>query len=151
MKKFNFRLESLLKYREFTEKKLKEELGEINKRIQNLRERKSGLNSDIDMTYNLQENLGQNIEKAGVYQFVPQHILAKKMHISKTDKEIDETMKLFNEKVEELKKARGETKVVERLKEKEMGEYKKEGVRKEREFAEENYNMRKLSKNGGPL
>jgi flagellar FliJ protein len=57
MKKFKFKLDALLKLREFNEKKIKVEWGEILKEINTTEELIAKMNRDIDEVYAMQEEM----------------------------------------------------------------------------------------------
>ena len=54
MKKFDFRLQSLLRLRNFKEEKLKAEMGEIVSKMNNTRDDIINLNQDIEDAYTAQ-------------------------------------------------------------------------------------------------
>ena len=74
MKKFKFKLDGLLKVREFNEKKIKIELGEILKEIGATEEQIAKMNRDIDETYKAQEELIATSADGRLLQFFPFYI-----------------------------------------------------------------------------
>ena len=57
MKKFEFRLQALLRVREFREKQVKSELGEILRQIQQLKDLNLQCDKDISDAYLTQEKM----------------------------------------------------------------------------------------------
>ena len=71
MKKYKFKLASLLKIREFKEKKIKIELGKIVKAMDEIRDEIKKMNEDIDEAYEAQENLAGEVIQSRHIQFFP--------------------------------------------------------------------------------
>ena len=71
MQKFQFKLNGLLKVREFKEKKIKIELGEVLKEITSVEEMIAKLHRDIDETYKAQEDLMKDPAAGKMIQFFP--------------------------------------------------------------------------------
>ena len=125
MKRFKFRLESLLKVRKSKEKIVKIELGAIVKQIQENKNEIEKLNSDINFAYKNQESMQNQIFDAKFLEFYPYYIQGKKLYIEELKKKIEDLQLDYNEKVEELNSARADSKLIEQLKEKDQVKYKK--------------------------
>jgi flagellar FliJ protein len=148
MKKFNFKLDGLLKVREFKEKKIKIELGEILKEIGATEELIAKMNRDIDDTYAAQDELLATASDGKMLQFFPYYIQGRKEDIKNKESLLWSLRKKYNVKIEELALARGEVKVLENFKDKKKIEWNKERDKKEMETIEEILMMRRNGSEG---
>ncbi|OUR96198.1 flagellar export protein FliJ [Halobacteriovorax marinus] len=146
MKGFKFKLDGLLKVREFKEKKLKIELGEILKEITSTEDYVKTLVSNIEETYKAQEEFLSSPTAGEMIKFFPRFIEIKKEEIKNKKNLIYSLQKKFDQKQTELGVARGEVKVIENLKEKKTTEYKKKLDKKHLESVEELNQIRRLLK-----
>ena len=142
MQKFKFKLDSLLKVREFKEKKIKIELGEILKEISEVDEKISLANKAIDETYEAQEAFMSDPSSGNMIQFFPYYIQGKKEDIKNKENLRWALKKKYDLKIKELATARGEVKIMENYKEKEKNEWTKKKNKKELESIEEILMMR---------
>lgn len=147
MQKFHFKLNGLLKVREFKEKRIKIELGEVLKEITQVENDIEKLNKDIDDTYKAQEDLMKDPSAGKMIQFFPYFIQGKKEHIKVKENELYALKKKYERKVSELAEARGEVKVLENFKDKKKTEWRKEYDKKIQEDMEEFVMLRHNSKN----
>jgi len=143
MKKFQFKLDSLLKVREFNEKKIKIELGEILKEINDTNDQIAKMNKDIDDSYKAQEDMMKEPSAGAMLQFFPYYIEGRKADIKNKENLIWSLQKKYERKVEELAKARGQVKILENFKEKKKTEWVKERDKKEMQTIEEILMMRR--------
>jgi flagellar FliJ protein len=143
---FKFKLDGLLKVREFNEKKIKIELGKILKEITELENKIEFANKSIDETYDAQEVAMKDISSGRMIQFFPFFIQGKKEDIKNKKTLLWALNKKRNDKIAELATARGQVKVMENFKEREKTEWLKEKNKKEMEAVEEILMMRT---NGG--
>jgi len=143
MKKHKFKLAAVLKLREAREKKVKTELGIIVKEIQRVKDRIVQIDNEVDVYYNSQE---QSTSKDGItgrmIRFYPQAVQGLKSDRVVTENLLAALSRKYDRKVEELKNAMGETKIMTKMKEKDFQEYKKEVGKKELSNLEENLMMR---------
>ncbi len=137
MQKFKFKLDALLKVREFKEKKIKIELGELLKEISLIEEKIVFANKAIDETYQAQEAVMTDPEAGRMLQFFPYFIQGKKEDIKNKENLLWALRKKYDAKILELAKTRGEVKVMENFKEKKFGEWTKEKNKKEQEAIDE--------------
>lgn len=142
MQKFKFKLDGLLKVREFKEKKIKIELGEILKEIAMVEEKIAADNAAIMETYDAQEAFMKDPSSGQMLQFFPLFIQGKKEDIKNKENLMWSLKKKYDKKIAELATARGEVKVMENFKEKKKGEWTKEKNKKEQEAIEEILMMR---------
>ncbi len=149
MKKFQFKLEALLKLREFNEKRLKIELGEILAEIQATKDRIESIKKDIILSYETQEELMQNPSSGQVLQFFPYYIEGRKEEIRSRENYLYSLQRKYEFTLGELAKARGEVKVIENLKEKKKTEHKKEVEKKLQENIEEAVMVRNYAREQG--
>lgn len=141
-KKFKFKLDGLLKVREFKEKKIKIELGEILKEISIAEAQIAEANLAIDETYKAQEDFMKDPSAGQMIQFFPYFIQGKKEAIKNKENLLWSLRKKYDKKIQELAEARGEVKVLENFKDKKQIEWKKDKDKKEHEAIEEILMMR---------
>jgi flagellar FliJ protein len=143
MQKFKFKLDGLLKVREFKEKKIKIELGEILKEINDVEDKIAKANQAISDTYDAQETFMQDSTSSGqMLQFFPLFIQGKKEDIKNKENLLWALKKKYEKKMTELATARGEVKIMENFKDKKKDEWTKERNKKEQEAIEEILMMR---------
>ena len=143
MQRFDFKLSGLLKLREFKEQKIKVELGEIVREIQRLKEENVQINQDIDEAYRSQEKLMEKLAPAQMLEFYPYFIKGKKEHIKYNETLLYTLSRKYDEKISELKKAMGDVKIIENLKQKQFDEYRYESEKKEQADLEELFLMKR--------
>ena len=148
MQKFKFKLDGLLKVREFNEKKIKIQLGEILKEIGEVEGKISLANKAIDETYEAQEACMKDLSSGRMLQFFPYFIQGKKEEIKNKENLLWSLKKKYDLKIIELATARGQVKVMENFKEKKLGEWTKERNKKEMQAIEEIIMMRTNGANG---
>ncbi len=124
-KKFKFKLDGLLKVREFKEKKIKLELGEILKEIEQTKSNIAKAQVDIEECYVAQEDFVNQPAAGSMVQFFPQFIEAKRADQKAQENILLSLQRKYDEKVKELATAKGEVKVIDNLKEKNLKEFKK--------------------------
>ena len=142
MQKFKFKLDGLLKVREFKEKKIKIELGEILKEISAVEQKIAEANTAINDTYDAQETFMKDPSAGQMIQFFPIFIQGKKEDIKNKENLLWSLKKKYDKKIAELAEARGEVKIMENFKEKKKGEWTKEKNKKEQEAIDEILMMR---------
>ena len=148
MKPFKFKLDGLLKVREFKEKKIKIELGEILREITAVEDKIAAAEKAIVETYEAQETFMKDSSTAHMIQFFPYFIQGKKEDIKNKQNLLWALKKKYDVKIEELAVARGEVKVMENFKDKMKTEWTKEKNKKEQESIEEILTMRSNGSKG---
>ena len=131
MQKFKFKLDGLLKVREFKEKKVKIELGEILREINAVEDKIAAANAAIAETYDAQETFMQDPSQGQMLQFFPLFIQGKKEDIKNKENLLWSLKKKYDVKIAELATARGE-----------LTDWKKVKNKKEQEGIEEILQMR---------
>ena len=142
MQKFKFKLDGLLKVREFKEKQLKIELGLILKEINEVEAKIAACNAAIVETYDAQEAFMRDSSTGQMLQFYPLFIQGKKEDIKNKENLLWSLRKKQEKKVAEMAIARGEVKVMENFKDKKKEEWSKEKNKKDQEAIEEILMMR---------
>lgn len=142
MQKFKFKLDGLLKVREFKEKKIKIELGEILKEISQVESLIKNAHDAIKETYDAQEAFLREPASGQNLQFFPIFIQGKKEDIKNKENLLWSLKKKYEKKITELAQARGEVKIMENFKDKKKVEWSKEKNKKEQEAIEEILMMR---------
>ncbi len=138
MKKgFQFKLEAVLKMRKLAEDQVKMQIGRVNVKINELRTQVAEHNAGIDQAYEAQEaELARGLDGQEL-RFHPYFVEGKRAHIGYLESQI----KMYESEVErlylELNRKRADVKVIEKLKEKEHKEYKKNLEKKRAEQLEE--------------
>jgi len=143
MKKFKYKLNALLKLRRFTEEKVKIEIGKIVQEISSIKNEISVMHGDIAESYTAQEDLAQDLSSSRTLQFFPFFIQGRKEKIKAKENILFSLEKRYQEKLKSLAIARGEVKVLEKLKTKKHDEYKRYVDKKMYADVEENFQMRK--------
>ncbi len=147
MQKFKFKLDAVLKMREFKEKKIKIELGEILREIGDVEEKIAAANKAIDETYVAQETFMADPAAGRMIQFFPYFIQGKKEEIKNKENLLWSLRKKYDAKIKELAEARGEVKVMENFKDKKKGEWTKEYNKKQQENIDELLMIRRHGQN----
>jgi flagellar protein FliJ len=148
MAKFKFKLDGLLKLREFKETKVKVELGRIIQDIEETKEKVHQLNLDLDEGYEAHGKVLCSGSGAKMLQFFPEFFQVKREDIKNKENLIHALSKKLEAKRVELASARGEVKIVENLKEKKHIEFKKEKLKKDQEKIEDQLAMTRNSQLG---
>lgn len=141
-KKFNFRLESLLKLRRFNEDKVKRELASIVSEVQEVKNNIDLLKADIAEAYVSYDAAVESGVDGESIKFFPRFIQTKKEDIKNKENLLHALERRAQSKREEMSKVRGEVKVVENLREKEHTKFKKEKEKKYQQELEEIIQMR---------
>lgn len=146
MKGFKFKLDGLLKVREFKERALKVELGQILTQINEAKDEIVRLKENIQETYDAQDQFLSDPAAGDMIKFFPKFIETKNLAIDNQNNLIYALEKKFDSKQSELATARGEVKVIENLKDKKKTEYKKKIEKKHQENVDELVQIRRLLK-----
>lgn len=145
MKQHKFKLEALLKLREFKEEKVKIELGRINQEIATNKAKIEELNLSIDLGYQSQSAaLGGDGSQGKMIGFYPMYVDGARAHIKALEAKNYSLQKKYQTKLLELNKCRGDVKVMESLKEKDLIKFKKEEDKKLRESIEDIIQIRRI-------
>lgn len=128
MKKYQFRLDPILKLRKFKEETCRMELGQLLNELHRIINQLQYDQEQIDQYYKIQEgSLSQNGGMtAAQIQTFPVLIAGKERNIELLKNALKKQEELVEEKKKELALLRGELKVVESMKEKDFNKYKKE-------------------------
>jgi len=142
MKKFDFRLQSLLRLRNFKEEKLKAEMGEIVSKMNNIRDDIMNLDQDIEDAYNAQNKFLNEKIGGQIIQFFGFYVKGKRDHIKVKKNEQEILKKKYEEKSIELAKAMGDVKVIENIKKKQFNQYRVDYNKKMQEDLEDLLRMK---------
>ncbi|OFZ24554.1 MAG: flagellar export protein FliJ [Bdellovibrionales bacterium RIFOXYB1_FULL_37_110] len=142
MKKFDFRLQSLLRLRNFKEEKLKAEMGEIVSKMNNTRDDIINLNQDIEDAYTAQNKFLNEKIGGQIIQFFGFYVQGKREHIKVKQNELEVLKKKYEEKSHELAKAMGDVKVIESIKKKQFNQYRVDYNKKAQEEIEDLLRMK---------
>ena len=125
MKKYQFRLEAVLKLRKFKEESCRMELGQLLMQLNKIDDQLEYERKEIDSYYKIQEGALKNGMNGGQLQAFPMLVAAKERNIQLLSRDRVHQERIVEEKKQELAVFRGELKVIENLKEKDFEAYKK--------------------------
>ncbi|MFW5887315.1 MAG: flagellar export protein FliJ [Bacteriovoracia bacterium] len=137
MKRYHFKLQSLLRIREFAEHNVKLELGKINQEIAEVEAQIKQDHLDLDEAYKSQQAMLSNGTPGHMVQFYPLFTQGKKAHIDQLENKLWSLKKKYQNKLEELKEKRAAVKLMESLKEKDRIKYRKEQLKLEEKKRED--------------
>ncbi|EQC44774.1 flagellar export protein FliJ [Bacteriovorax sp. Seq25_V] len=135
--KFKFKLDGLLKVREFKEKRIKLELGEILKEIEEAKATIAKAQQDIEECYEAQEAFVSEPAAGRMVQFFPQYIQSRRDEQKIQENILYSLNRKYQEKIKELAQAKGEVKVIDNLKDKQQLEFNKKREKKFQENIDE--------------
>jgi len=137
MKKFQFKLQSLLKYKRHLEQVAKQEMAKTVADIQTCEQRITGLQKDrISATDQLESQVEKGMG-AGQFNRYTEFITALDQSIILERNKKNELEKILGDKREALKQRTIEKKSLERLREKQAREYTHEMIREEQKSLDE--------------
>jgi flagellar protein FliJ len=145
MKKFNFRLEGLLKLRKFEEDKIKRELGGILKNISQTEVQIEEIEQSINEAYRSHDEFLAEASLGQMAQFFPRYIEGRRSDLEKKKELLSKLKRFYDMKLFELKQARGAVKVVDKMKERKLEEWKKDVTKKQQADIEDILNMKRNS------
>lgn len=125
MKKYQFKLDAVLKLRKLREENCRTELGILLRDLDAINDRIAHENAEITKYFQIQEASLKTGATAGKLQAFPGIIAAKDKAIKHLEQGRRRQEQMIVEKKEELAILRGELKVMENLKEKDFGVWKK--------------------------
>ncbi len=124
-KKYKFKLEALLKIRRIREEQCKMEIGKIQVEMSKVKAQISEQTQGIAEAYDLQEASLSTGATGQEMRFHPYFVEGKRSHIEHLEKSLKELDDRAKRMYQILAKFRGEVKVIESMKEKDMAAYKK--------------------------
>ncbi len=125
MKRFQFRLEAVLKVRKMHEESCRNELGMLMVERQILLDRVAAMNHEVESAYATQEKGLAGGMRAGHAAFFPQMVEGKNAHIKQVIGQIGDVDVRIEAKRAELQVKRAELKAVENLREKDLLAWRK--------------------------
>lgn len=125
MKKYQFKLEAVLKLRKLREENCRTELGTLLRDLTEIENRISHENVEIEKYFKIQEESMKGGASAGRLQTFPGLVAAKEQMIRVLEDKKRRQEDYIAEKKQELAELRGELKVMENLREKDFNEWKK--------------------------
>ncbi len=127
MKKYQFRLEPVLKVRKFKEETCRMELGQLLNELQKIEDQLAHDQEQIESYYKIQEGaLEGGGMTASQLQAFPMLVAGKTRNIELLENAKKRQEQLIEDKRKELAIMRGELKVIENMKEKDFEKYRKE-------------------------
>ena len=129
MKRFQFRLESLLRYREYLEKQAKQEVANVRSDILRCEERITRYEKDhAETTQELEEEVATGIDSKR-YKHYTGYIESIESNIQAETIQQDELRTLLSEKQKQLAQRSVDRKVLEKLKDRRREEYYQETLK----------------------
>ena len=125
MKRFSFKLQTVLKLKERAEEVIKTDLGKIQKEISILESKVEESQLDIEKAYKEQEEILKSPTSATLSQFFPYYISSKREQISNYEKLILGQKKQYQVKLQELVQAKAEVDLFTKMRNKKETEYNK--------------------------
>lgn len=125
MRKFEFRLDPVLKLRKLKEENCRMELGQLLLELNQIEDQLNHDKKEIDTYYMIQEGSLKNGITAGQLQAFPMLVSAKNKNIELLEKEKKRQEQKVEEKKQELAQLKGDLKVMENLREKKYDEHRK--------------------------
>lgn len=141
MKKYKFKMEAILRLKEFEEEKAKIELGKVNKQIVEIDNKIEKHLISIETAYTSQEEILKSGSDGRFLQFYPFYTQSMQNTIIKLKQDRAELEKLATVKLQELVRCRNQVKIFEKLKEKDFLEWKKAVNKEEDQKIEENVQL----------
>lgn len=125
MKRYQFRLDPVLKLRKLKEENCRMELGQLLTALNRLQDQLKHDREEIQNYYRIQEGALKGGMTAAQIQTFPMLVQGKERNIELLKRDIKRQEELIVEKKQELAKLRGDLKVIENLKEKDYEQYRK--------------------------
>jgi flagellar FliJ protein len=125
MKKYEFRLEPVLKLRRLKEENCRMELGQLLMELNRINDQLTHDRNEINNYYNIQESALKTGMTGGQLQAFPMLISAKNSNIDLLEKDKTKQEQRVEAKKQELAQLRGDLKVMDNLKQKNFDEYRK--------------------------
>lgn len=125
MRRYQFRLEPVLKLRRLKEENCRSELGVLISEMNKIDDQLAHDRREIQSYFTLQEAALKGGVKAIQAQAFPMLVDAKEKNIKLLLRDKQQQQRLIEEKTQELARLRGELKVIENLKEKDFEVWKK--------------------------
>lgn len=125
MKRYQFRLEPVLKLRKLKEENCRNELGHLFTELTKIEDQIKHDRQEISNYYNIQEDSLKKGMRGGQLQLFPMMLAAKEKNLELLAKEKIRQEERIELKKQELATLRGDLKVIENLKEKDYNDYRK--------------------------
>ena len=125
MKRYQFRLDPVLKLRKLKEENCRMELGQLLMHLNKLQDQLKHDKNEIDNYYKIQEGALKAGMTAAQIQTFPMLVAGKEQNMKLLERDIRRQEQLVLEKKQELAQLKGDLKVMENLKEKDYDQYRK--------------------------
>ena len=125
MKRYQFRLDPVLKIRKLKEENCRMELGQLLTHLNRIEDQLKRDKNEIQNYYNIQEGALKVGMTAAQIQTFPLLVQGKEQNIKLLERDLKRQQQLIEEKKQELAQLRGDLKVIENLKEKDYDQYRK--------------------------
>ncbi len=137
MKKFQFRFAAVEKVKRMKEEEALRELGKSQQALRKIHEHKLGLLQDIERSLIRREELGREPISSVAFQIESEFIWGTKQRIQHLDQAIVRAQKVVEKTMRGYLVARRQTRMIEVLREKELGRFKDEVRKKEAKNSDE--------------
>jgi flagellar export protein FliJ len=125
-KKFNFKLQSVLRLKELKEDEIKGKLGQIVGKINTKLLAIEDYKNEVNMYFDRYEDAEKSKETmlGGLRAYMPEFLVSHYEKIRKCREEVEELTNTKNSLIEKLNQAKGQVKIFSNLKEKKYQDYK---------------------------
>ena len=148
MKGYKFKLEALLKIRRLKEDQCKQQIGQLQVHKSELEGQIQKFNSEVSEMYHAQEETLESGASGQEAKFFPFFMEGKRAHINQTMNRIDEVNAHIQTKLDQLKHLRADVKVIEKMREKDLKNYKLRLNKKQSQDLEETTQNWKMATKG---
>ena len=145
MKKFKYKLEPVLKLRNFEKKKVEIQLGQINKKILELENNIKQIKSQLDDAYYLLNNSENKKIENSYILYLPHLLKVKTKEKENLQAELNSNLSHRSEVIQKLNDATGRHKIFEKDKQRKEMSYKKD---KQKKVEQEIQDLLLISKGG---
>lgn len=125
MKRYQFRLEPVLKVRKLKEENCRMELGQLLSELNRIDDQIKYDERELNKYYEIQEGALKGGMRGSQLQAFPMLVAGKLQNIELLQRDRKRQLQKVEEKKQELATIKGELKVMENLREKDYGEYRK--------------------------
>lgn len=146
MKRFKYKLDTVLKLRDFEKKKIELELGRLNKNIKNIEDLIKEIHTQLKLTQQEVNRSGKGKRlDISLIKYFPQFLKAKSQELENEEEKLSSLLKERDIIIENLNVATGKVKVLEKDKEKKRLNFLKDQMKKDESSREDLRNIFKGS------
>ena len=142
MKRFKYKLDTVLKLRDFEKKKIELELGHLNKKIKSTEDLIEEIYSQLKLTQEEVNRGGKDRRlDSSLIKYFPQFLKAKNQELKNEKEKLSSLLKERDVIIESLNVASGKVKILEKDKEKKRLNFLKDEMKKDESSREDLWNI----------